>query len=107
MSTSFFLDLASGVLLLVGSVFVLSGGVGLVRFPDFYTRVHAAGVTDSAGAGLILLGLLMQTTDWETAVRLVLILLFMLLTGPTATHVLAHAARRDGVRVWRAGEPRR
>jgi multicomponent Na+:H+ antiporter subunit G len=107
MSPSFLLDLASDGLLLAGSLFVLSGGVGLVRFPDFFTRIHAVGVTDSAGAGLILLGLLLQTTSWETAVRLVLILLFMLLTGPTATHILAQAARRDGVRVWRAGEPRR
>jgi multicomponent Na+:H+ antiporter subunit G len=107
MSIDFLLDLASGVLLLAGSLLVLSGGVGLVRFPDFYTRIHAVGLTDSAGAGLILGGLLMQTTNWATAVRLVLILLFMLLTGPTATHVLAQAARRDGVQVWRATEPRR
>jgi len=106
-STSLLLDLASGASLLVGGLFVLSGGIGLLRFPDFYTRIHAAGLTDSAGAGLILLGLLLQTPGWETAVRLVMILLFLLLTGPTATHVLAQAAGRDGVRVWRAGEPRR
>ena len=84
-----------------------SGGVGLLRFPDFYTRIHAAGVTDSAGAGLILLGLLLQATGWATAVRLLIIMLFLALTGPTATHILAHAARRDGVPVWREGDPRR
>ena len=54
------LDVLSGVLLGAGAFFVLSGGVGLLRFPDFYTRIHAAGITDSAGAGLILLGLLLQ-----------------------------------------------
>lgn len=95
------LDIVSGLLLAVGSLFVLSGGIGLLRFPDFYTRTHAGGVTDSAGAGLILLGLLLQTTSWSTGIRLVLILLFMMLTGPTATHTLAQAARRDGVPVWR------
>jgi multicomponent Na+:H+ antiporter subunit G len=86
---------------------VLSGGVGLVRFPDFYTRIHAAGLTDSAGAGLILLGLLLQGAGWATAIRLVIIMLFLALTGPTATHILAHAARREGVPVWREGDPRR
>lgn len=101
------LEILSGVLLAAGAVFVVSGGVGLVRFPDFYTRVHAAGVTDSAGAGLILLGLLLRGAGWETGVRLVIVLVFLALTSPTAAHVLAHAARRDGVPVWREGDPRR
>ncbi len=101
------LEIVSGVLLAAGAVFVLSGGVGLLRFPDFYTRTHAAGITDSAGAGLILLGLLLQGAGWETAVRLLIIMLFLALTGPTATHILAHAARRDRVPVWREGDPRR
>lgn len=101
------LEILSGILLGAGAVFVLTTGVGLLRFPDFYTRIHAAGVTDSAGAVLILLGLLLQTGTWDTAVRLLIIVLFMTLTGPTATHVLAHAARRDGVPVWRKGDPRR
>lgn len=97
----------SGVLLATGAVFVLSGGVGLLRFPDFYTRIHAVSVTDSAGAGLILVGLLLQPSGWQTTVRLLTILLFLTLTGPTATHILAHAARRDGVPMWREGDRRR
>jgi multicomponent Na+:H+ antiporter subunit G len=101
------LDIASAVLLAVGALFVVSGGVGLLRFPDFYTRVHAAGITDSAGAGLILLGLLLRTPSWETGVRLLVIMLFLALTGPTASYVLAFAARRDGVPIWREGDPRR
>jgi multicomponent Na+:H+ antiporter subunit G len=101
------LEVLSGVLLTTGALAVLSGGVGLLRFPDFYTRIHAVGVTESAGAGLILLGLLPRTESWSTGVRLVIILLFLVLTGPTATHVLAHAARRDGVRIWQEGDPRR
>lgn len=98
------LDIASGVLLVAGAFFVLSGAVGLLRFPDFYTRTHAAGITDSAGAGLILLGLLPHVTGWEVAVRLLIIVIFLVLTAPTATHILAHAARRDGVPIWHAGE---
>lgn len=94
------IDVASGVLLLAGSGFALTGGIGLLRFPDFFTRTHAAGLTDSAGATLILLGLLLQLPEWPTAIRLVLVLVFMLITGPTATHALAHAARNDGLRPW-------
>jgi multicomponent Na+:H+ antiporter subunit G len=101
------IDVVSGVLLAAGALFVVSGGVGLLRFPDFYTRVHAAGVTDSAGVGIVLLGLLLQVDTWDTAVRLLIILLFLALTSPTSAHVLAHAARRDGVPVWRAGDERR
>lgn len=101
------LEIVSGVLLAAGALFVISGGVGLVRFPDFYTRIHAAGITDSVGAGLILLGLLLQGAGWETAVRLLIIMVFLALTSPTSTHILAHAARRDGVPVWREGDPRR
>ncbi len=96
----------SGVLLAAGAFFVVSGAVGLLRFPDFYTRTHAAGITDSAGAGLILLGLLPHVTGWEVAVRLVIIMLFLVVTAPTATHILAHAARRDGIPIWHAGERR-
>ncbi|MGW0733922.1 monovalent cation/H(+) antiporter subunit G [Streptomyces sp. NPDC002851] len=101
------LDVVSGILLAAGALAVLSGGVGLLRFPDFYTRIHAVGVTESAGAGLILLGLLLRSPDWSTAVRLMIILLFLTLTSPTATHVLAHAARRDGLRIWQEGDRRR
>lgn len=101
------LHVVSWVLLAIGALFVVSGAVGLLRFPDFYTRIHAAGITDSAGAGLILLGLLLQATTWDTAVRLLIIMLFLALTGPTATHILAHAARRDGVPMWREGDRRR
>lgn len=97
------ISIISDVLLAAGAVFLVSGGVGLLRFPDFYTRIHAASITDSAGAGMILLGLLLRVDGWEVAARLLIIVFFMALTGPTATHVLAHAARRDGVPVLTGG----
>lgn len=103
---SLIVEVISNVLLAAGGLFILSGAVGLLRFPDFYTRVHAAGITDAAGAGLILIGLLLRVDDGGTAVRLVVILLFMLLSGPTATHVLGQAARRDRVQVWSPDDER-
>ena len=85
-------DYASWALLLVGSIFILIGGVGLLRMPDFYTRIHAAGITDTLGAAAILVGLALQA-GWDLmSVKLVIILVFLLLTSPTASHSLAKAA---------------
>ncbi len=86
------LDLLSGSLLIVGSLFVLIGNVGLVRLPDFYTRLHAASITDTLGAGLLLLGLIFQAGLSLVAAKLVLIIVFVLLTSPTAAHALAKTA---------------
>ncbi len=76
----------------LGCFFCLVGSIGLIRLPDFYSRVHAAGVVDSLGAILILIGLITQTQDFFVIVKLLFILLFMMLTGPTAVHALARAA---------------
>lgn len=100
-------EVISGVLVLLGAALAVSGGVGLLRLPDFYTRSHAVGLTDAAGAGFILIGLLLRSPEWGVAVRLLLIMAFLALTSPTASHTLAQAARRDGVPVWVRGEPRR
>jgi len=91
------LDWLGGALIGIGALFAFTGGVGLLRFPDFFTRTHAAGITDTAGTGLILLGLLLQS-DWASGVRLVLILVFTLFTSPTAAHALAQSALRDGLK---------
>lgn len=92
-----FLDIISSVLLIAGVFFSLTGAFGLFRFANFFTRVHAASVTDSIGAILILSGLLLQTSfDLNTA-KLVFILGFLLLTGPTASHALAKSARHGGL----------
>jgi multicomponent Na+:H+ antiporter subunit G len=76
------------------------GGIGFVRLPDFFTRLHAAGVTDTMGAGLILLGLMLQGGVSFVTVKLVLILVFLLFTSPTASHALAHAALVSGHKPW-------
>jgi len=96
--TSLIIDLASWVLLLGGAFFLLVGAVGLVRLPDLFTRMHAAGVTDTGGAGLILLGLMLQAGLSLVTVKLAFILLFLLFTTPTASHALARAALHAGLR---------
>ena len=87
-----FILIISWICLLLGSFFCITGGVGILRFPDFYTRMHASGVTDTLGAGLILIGLMIQAGWGLVLAKLVLILLFILLTSPTSSHALAKAA---------------
>jgi multicomponent Na+:H+ antiporter subunit G len=91
------IDVVSWALLLAGGAAGIIGGIGLLRFPDFYTRLHAAGVTETLCAVAILLGLALQTGLSLVTVKLVMILLFLLFTAPTATHALARAAVVDGV----------
>lgn len=86
------IDIASWVLLLGGGFFLIVGAIGLVRMPDFFTRMHAASVTDTAGAGLMLLGLMLQGGWSLVTFKLFAILVFLLFTSPTATHALARAA---------------
>ena len=86
------LDTLSWVLLMGGCFFGISGAIGLLRFPDFYTRMHAAGVTDTLCAALILLGLMLQAGWGLVLIKLFMILALLLLTSPTATHALARAA---------------
>ncbi len=80
----------------LGLVFVLAGAIGVIRLPDFYTRMHAAGVTDTLGAELVILGLMLQAGDWQTIAKLALVGLLLFLTSPTATHAVANAAHRAG-----------
>lgn len=93
----FVLDIVSSILLISGVFFGLTGAVGLFKFPDFFTRVHAASVTDSIAAILIIGGLLLQTSfDLNTA-KLLFILIFLMITSPTASHALAKSARHGGL----------
>ena len=84
--------LLAGACLLGGAAFLVIGAIGLVRLPDFFTRIHATGVIDTLGIALTFAGLVILAGWSLPAVKLVLILCFMLLTGPTATHALAKAA---------------
>lgn len=92
------LDLLS-MALLIGGVFLgISGAVGVIRFPDFFTRLHAAGVTDTLSAGMILTALMLQAGFTLVTVKLAFILLFLWYTSPVASHALARAAMHTGDR---------
>ncbi len=91
------IDMASWALLVSGGAFCIIGGLGLLRLPDVYARMHAAGITDTLGAGLLLAGLMLQGGLSLVSVKLFLILVFLLFTSPTSTSALANAAYRRGL----------
>ncbi|MAK62808.1 MAG: sodium:proton antiporter [Ponticaulis sp.] len=86
-----------GVLCLIGGVMTVIAAVGVIRFPDFYTRLHAASVTDSLGALTLLFGMMFLATGFPVVVKLFLIALFLVLTGPTSAHAIANAAYTAGL----------
>ncbi len=90
----------SWALLLGGAIVCVIGAAGLIRFPDVYTRMHAAGVVDTGGAALILLGLMVQEGLTLVTFKLAIILFFLLFTGPTATYALARSASSSGLQPW-------
>ena len=92
------IDALSWILLTAGGAFIFVGGLGALRLPDFYTRMHAASLTDSMGSILILLGIMLQAGWSLAAVKLLAILAFLLLTGPTASYALANSALLSGLR---------
>jgi multicomponent Na+:H+ antiporter subunit G len=98
------IHLASWLLLGAGGVFCVIGGVGLIRMPDFYTRVHAASVAETLGAGLILVGLMLQAGLTLVCVKLLIIGLLIFFTSPTATHALTRAALTRGLEPVLAGD---
>jgi multicomponent Na+:H+ antiporter subunit G len=91
------IDILGSICLLAGSLFCITGAIGMLRMPDFYTRVHAASLVETAGAGFILLGLLLQAGFTLVAAKLLMIGLLILFASPTASHALARAALLRGL----------
>lgn len=87
-------DYAAALLIGLGTFFFLTGTLGILRMPDVFTRMHAAAKPDSFGAGLWLLGAALICGSGAVAAKLVLLTLFIWITGPTASHVMARAAHR-------------
>jgi multicomponent Na+:H+ antiporter subunit G len=100
------LDMASWALLVAGGLACLVGALGVLRMPDFYTRVHAASLTDTLGAGFVLLGLMLQAGWSLVAVKLAIIGLLIFFTSPAAVHALARAALGHGLQPLLHGEDR-
>jgi len=96
------LEILSWICLLAGGFFCIVGGIGLIRMPDFYTRMHAASVTETLGAGLLLLGLMIQAGLTLVTAKLVMIGLLIFFTSPAATHALAKAALFRGLKPLQA-----
>lgn len=92
-----FRTIAACLSILAGLFFVLAGTLGVLRLPDFYTRLHAAGMTDTLGAELVLLGLIIQSGFTQMSLKLLLVAFFLLITSPTATHAIANAAYKAGL----------
>ena len=98
-------DIISAGLIGVGCFFALTGGVGVLRMPDFYSRLHPAGKSDTLAQTLIVAGVLLQTFHDESfgvqaGIKLILIVLFLFVTTPTATHAITKAAYVDGLKPW-------
>ena len=91
------LDVLSWGLLCLGGAFVLIGGIGALRLPSFYTRLHAASLTDTMATILIFSGMMLQAGFSLAALKLLAIMVFLLLTGPTASYALANAALQSGM----------
>ena len=99
------LEILAGALMLAGVFFAVVGGIGLIRLPDLFSRMHGSGMTDTLGAGLILSGLALHA-GWDlVTVKLIAVMFFLLVTSPTATHALCRAALADGVRPQADEEP--
>ena len=88
----------SWIFIVSGSFFAIVGAVGILRFPDFWSRLHAASISDSAGVILLLLGMAMQAGLGLITVKLLIILAFLFITGPTSTHAVANAALVSGLK---------
>ena len=95
-------DALSWVSILGGLFFMIVGTIGVLRMPDVYTRLHAAGMTDTMGAGLLILGMCFQTGLTLLTLRLLLVYAFLLFTSPIGTHALARAALAGKVEPFRA-----
>ena len=90
--TSQIFYLLSWILLLLGGIFSIIGGIGLIRLPDFYSRMHASSITDTLAMFLIIAGLMLQGGLSLVTLKLFLIFVFIFLTAPVSTHALANAA---------------
>jgi multicomponent Na+:H+ antiporter subunit G len=90
----------SGVLLLAGSAFTILAAIGVIRFPDLYTRMHAASKAGVVGGGLILLAIAVMAQDSAVAIRAVIGIIFLVLTTPLSAHLLAKASQKAGYKSW-------
>ncbi len=95
------------IFIVVGLFFMIVGAIGLIRFPDFYTRVHATGKCDTLGEGMMLLGFILYEGMNLVSVKILLLVIFIFVTSPTAVHAILNVAYTRGVEPWKKGDERR
>ena len=98
-------DIIAGVLIVAGVGFLGLGVLGVLRFPDYYSRTHAVAKAETLGMLLVFGGLLIHLRLQAGTAQLILIAVFAFLVNPTATHALARVALRRGLRPWKRGDP--
>lgn len=84
--------------IVAGTFFIFTSALGILRMPDFFTRLHPAGITDSLGAPLVLVGIAVQNGMTLFSGKIILLILFLMITSPTACHALAKAAVFGGLK---------
>ena len=94
----------SSMLCVAGALFFVAGTIGLLRFPDVYTRLHALTKADNLGLGLIALGVAIQSPSWMVGLKVVLIWILALVASATACNLIANAALHGRIRPWQTGE---
>ena len=95
------IEALSALFLISGSLFFIAGTVGLLRFPDSFTRLHAVTKADNLGLGLLVVGLSLQAASWHAVLKLVFVWVLVLVASATACHLVARAALRNGIQPWR------
>ncbi len=100
------IDIISTVLLVGGAFFMFTGALGLLRLPDFYTRLHATGKCDTLGEVLIIVGCMIYQGWSFITIKLFFLMLFIFIANPVATHAIMKAAYVTGVKPWKKGDER-
>ena len=94
----FLINFISWFMFIGGSAFLLIGAIGVIRLPDIFSRMHGAGIIDTMGTALLLFGMILQAGFTIVTIKLLMIILFVTFTNPTATHALARAALDAGLK---------
>ncbi len=96
----------SYLFLAVGCFLIVVASIGIIRFPDVYSRIHPAGKSDTLGQAMIFIGLMIYEGLSFVSIKLLIIVIFIFITNPTATHALVNAAHAAGLKPWKKGDDR-
>ena len=95
-----------GLFLAIGCFFIVVASIGIIRFPDFYSRMHPAGKADTLGQAMVLIGLMIYEGFSLVSVKLLIIVIFIFIVNPTAAHAITNAAYVVGLKPWQKGDER-